>query len=200
MKDILENAVRNSFSYEGYRSLHEKLVNEKRTSGPNQTEALIGFTKLNHSRSKRWEKRYEPAINFTELNPSAPEIWLVIAEPWCGDAAQNIPVINKIAQQMPSVELRMVLRDKNPAIMDAFLTNGARSIPKLIRLERNTLEVLGEWGARPAAAKYLLDEYKSNPEITHDMFSENMARWYVENNGRALEEEFAEMLREPVFA
>jgi hypothetical protein len=100
---------------------------------------------------------------------------------------------------MPDVELRLVLRDKNPDLMDAFLTNGARSIPKLIRIEHSTMEVLDIWGARPDAAKYLLDEYKSNPEITHDMFAENMARWYVENNGQALEEEFAEMLAKPIF-
>ena len=199
MKEIIENALRNSFSYQGYRNLHEKLVHEKRTTGPNQTENLIGFTKLNHSRSNRWEKRYEPIIDFSAFNPDTPEIWLIIAEPWCGDAAQNIPVINKIAERMPHVEVRIVLRDKNLSLMDIFLSNGSRSIPKLIRLERSTLDVLDTWGARPAAAKFLFDEYKSNPEITHDMFAENMARWYVENNGRAIEDEFAEMLEKPVF-
>ena len=199
MKELITNALRNSYSYMGYRNLHQKLVDQKRTSGPNQSESLISFTKLNHSRSKRWEKRYEPSIDFTLLNPDAPELWLIIAEPWCGDAAQNIPVINKIAEQLQDVELRIVLRDENPELMDAFLTNGARSIPKLIRLERDTLQVIDVWGARPAAAKYLLDEYKSNPEITHDMFAESMARWYVENNGQALEEEFAQMMQKPVF-
>ena len=77
----------------------------------------------------------------------------------------------------------------------AIQTASASTSDISIRLERNTLNVLGEWGARPAAAKYLLDEYKSNPEITHDMFAENMARWYVENNGQAIEEEFAAMLQ-----
>jgi len=194
MKNIIENAIRKSFSYQAYRDLHKKLVAEKRTTGDDQSDAHIAFTKLNHSRSNRWEKKYTPSIDFSALNPEEKEIWLVIAEPWCGDAAQNVPAINKIAEQMPNVSLRLVLRDENPALMDQFLTNGGRSIPKLIRLNQNTLEVMDTWGARPKAAAFLLEDYKSNPEISKEMFNENMARWYVENNGAAIEADLAEML------
>ncbi len=194
MKNILTSALKNSFTYSEYRQLFETLVKEQRTTGDSQTEEKIAFTKLNHSRMKRWDKTYKPAFTFGNVNPAEAEIWLVIVEAWCGDAAQNVPVLNKIAEQMQNVELRLVLRDDNPELMDRFLTNGSKSIPKLIRLQKSNLEVLGTWGARPAAAAHLLAEYKANPEITHDMFNENMARWYVADNGKSVEEDMLQLL------
>ncbi len=157
---------------------------------PNQSESLIAFTKLNHARTKRWEKRYQPVINFSEYNPAESEIWLVITETWCGDAAQLIPVINTVSDQMANVEVRFVLRDEYPELMDLFLTNGSRSIPKLIRLRRKDLSVLSTWGARPANAQKLVDEYKTQPD-----FKEILAKWYIKDNGESVEKEFAQMLR-----
>ena len=87
--------------------------------------------------------------------------WLVITESWCGDASPSLPVMNKIAELSSHLELRIVLRDEHPELMDVFLTNGARSIPKLIVLDGNTNDVLGEWGPRsPKATEMVMDEKK----------------------------------------
>ena len=196
MKQIIESALTQSQSYLEYRNFMAELVREGRTSGPNQSEALVNFTKLNHSRMKRWDKTYRSNTNFGDLNPSESEVWLLIVESWCGDAAQITPVINIIAEQMPNVELRLVLRDEHPELMDMFLTNGSRSIPKLIRLKRRNLDVLSTWGARPAATQPILNEYKSNPEITAEMFKETLARWYVQDGGKSVEEDLKLMMIE----
>jgi hypothetical protein len=74
---------------------------------------------------------------------------LVIAEDWCGDASNTVPVVAKFADSVPGLELRIILRDANPEVMDQYLTNGARSIPVVIALDEN-FEELGHWGPRPA--------------------------------------------------
>ena len=74
---------------------------------------------------------------------------LVIAEDWCGDASNTVPVVAKLADSVPGLELRIILRDANPEVMDRYLTNGARSIPVVIALDENFQE-LGHWGPRPS--------------------------------------------------
>ena len=73
---------------------------------------------------------------------------LVIAEDWCGDASNTVPVVAKLADAVPGLELRVILRDANPEVMDRYLTNGSRSIPVVIALDENYQE-LGHWGPRP---------------------------------------------------
>jgi hypothetical protein len=74
---------------------------------------------------------------------------LVIAEDWCGDASNTVPVVAKLADSVPGLELKIILRDANPEVMDRYLTNGARSIPVVIALDENFQE-LGHWGPRPS--------------------------------------------------
>jgi hypothetical protein len=73
---------------------------------------------------------------------------LVIAADWCGDASNTVPVVAKLAEAVPGLELRIIDRDANPEVMDRYLTNGSRSIPIIIALDENFQE-LGHWGPRP---------------------------------------------------
>ncbi|MCQ4503980.1 thioredoxin family protein, partial [Vibrio parahaemolyticus] len=68
--------------------------------------------------------------------------WLVISESWCGDAAHVMPILNKVAELNDAIDYKIVLRDDNEALMDQFLTNGGKSIPKLIMLDSETNTVL----------------------------------------------------------
>ena len=65
-------------------------------------------------------------------------IWLVLSEGWCGDAAQLLPVINKKAELSENIKLKVLLRDENEELMNQFLTNGGKAIPKLIIIEEET--------------------------------------------------------------
>jgi hypothetical protein len=73
---------------------------------------------------------------------------LVLAEDWCGDASSTLPLVAKLVDQRPGLELRIIRRDENPAVMDQYLTNGSRSIPIVIALDQDFRE-LGHWGPRP---------------------------------------------------
>lgn len=192
----MKRYIDNSKTYKEYMELVEGLVRDGKTSGPNQSESLADFTRLNLQRMKRLEKTIEVAEGPKKVFQTNDRqmIWLIITEAWCGDAAQNIPVIEKIAAESDMIETRYILRDENLELIDLFLTNGTRSIPKLISLDRDSLEVLGTWGARPAVAQKLFLDLKDKgiekPEII-----EQIQRWYNDDKGRSLQAEFAELLR-----
>jgi hypothetical protein len=126
-------------------------------------------------------------------NITSPMIWLIITEGWCGDAAQNIPIIEKIAAENPNIQTRYVLRDENLELMDAYLTNNARSIPKLIALDAETWREIGTWGPRPQIAMdYFYEMRAGGMEKTQMM--ENMQRWYLADKNQNIQTEFESLL------
>jgi len=191
MKQYLEKAI----SYAEYRSLIERLAEAGRTTGPNQSDALANFTRLNFKRMERLDKTIEIGNEVGSIMRAnrVQQIWLVITEAWCGDAAQNIPIIEKIAAESGIIQTRFILRDENPELNDRFLTNGARSIPKLIALDAESHEVLWTWGARPKAAQDLfVTSHEQGAEKSAIM--EQLQRWYNEDKGRSIQAEFVGLL------
>lgn len=194
MKKYLEK----SMTYAEYIKLIDDLLLDGKTTGPNQSEAMFGYGKLNRQRMHRLEKT--AAINESLLEKARSlnrrQIWLIITEGWCGDAAQNIPVIEKIAASSNGqIETRYVLRDENLELMDAYLTNNARSIPKLIALDAETLTELGTWGPRPAAAMDLFIELRDRG-LEKPLIMENLQRWYLADKNQTIQQEFEALLNE----
>ena len=193
----MEKYLKKSLSYAEYVKLIDDLLLEGKTTGPNQSYAMFNYGKLNRQRMHRLEKTVtlEPETVFSIRSLDVKWIWLVITEGWCGDAAQNIPIIEKIAAENDGIETRYIIRDENPELMDMYLTNGARSIPKLIALNADTLEVLGTWGPRPEQAQErfygLKEQGVEKPQIM-----EQLQRWYNEDRGRSIQAEFRELTAE----
>lgn len=194
MKEYLEK----SMTFAEYIKLIDDLLLDGRTTGPNQSEAMFNYGKLNRQRMHRLEKT-------VELNESLQEkarglqrrqTWLIITEGWCGDAAQNIPVIEKIAEASEGkIETRYVLRDENLELMDRYLTYNARSIPKLIALDAETLAELGTWGPRPKAAMDLFFEMRERG-LEKPLMMENLQRWYFADKNQTIQTEFENLLGE----
>lgn len=185
-------------TYEQYRTLMDDVLAQHRTTGPDQSEGLVKYTELNRHRMRKWDKILVLNPEFVQLLTAVdkPMIWLVLTEAWCGDAAQNLPAIAKMAEVNPLIQLRLLLRDEHPAVMDAYLTGGSRSIPKLIALEGETLRELGTWGPRPAEAQQLVVDYKHNPNgRTREQFYEQMHAWYAKDQARQVQLEFAQLLQ-----
>ena len=191
MKQYLER----SMSFGLYTALLEHLVEEGKTTGVKQSESLANFTKLNFQRMNRLAK----TITLSDETADAvranvlPQTWLVITEAWCGDAAQNIPIIEKIAAKSDIIETRYILRDENPQLIDRFLTFGARAVPKVIALDRSTNKVIWTWGARPKAAQELFVSLKVKG-VEKATIMEELQRWYNEDKGRSVLNEFSELL------
>ena len=184
-----------SMTYGEYLALLDRLLAEGKTTGTNQSESMVAYGRLNRQRMWRLEKMVELEIE-TVMIAHANErkmIWLIITEGWCGDAAQNIPIIEKIAAESARIETRYILRDENLELMDRFLTGGARSIPKLIALDAETLEVLGSWGSRPAAAQKLFRDLKEQG-MEKPAIMEQLQRWYNDDKSRSIQKEFQVLL------
>jgi len=187
---ITENDIRKSTSFEQYYQLSERLAKEGKTTGENQGEALINYSKLNFARMKRILKTTPISATVTETTDCLTDklTWIVLTESWCGDAAQNIPVFAKIAEANPNITLRILQRDENPELMDQYLTNGGKSIPKLICVDEN-LNELGTWGPRPKFLQNWLYEHKTNPKMSIDELKKEFQIWYTKDNGQTLQQE-----------
>jgi len=193
MKEYLEKAM----TFAEYEKLIDDLLADGKTTGTNQSEAMFGYGKLNRQRMHRLEKTTQlgDGVRNAVKKVTRSMVWLILTEGWCGDAAQNVPVIEKIAAESDKIETRYILRDENLDLMDRFLTGGARSIRKLIALDASTLEVLGSWGARPRAAQKLFAEMKANG-TEKAVILEEMQRWYNADKTESLQNEFTKLVLE----
>jgi len=193
MKEYIEK----SMTFAEYIKLIDDLLLDGKTTGPNQSEAMFNYGKLNRQRMHRLEKTAVVNESLREkVNQiKHKQIWLIITEGWCGDAAQNIPIIEKIAAASDNIETRYVLRDENLELMDAYLTNNARSIPKLIALDAETLSILGTWGPRPRAAMDLFYELKHHA-MEKPLIMENLQRWYIADKNQSIQTEFENLFDE----
>jgi len=152
MKNSVAKALFNSHSYPEYRMLVSDLLHEGKASGNEQSEHLLHVSTLNETRMNRLDKTMkisdENSLKLQLLHKEY--IWLVLAEGWCADAAQLVPVMNKMAELTHKIDLKIVFRDENEDLMNLFLTNKGKAIPKLIIIDKETTEVLNHWGPRPA--------------------------------------------------
>ncbi len=183
--------IEKSMTYAEYLKLIDDLLIDGKTTGTNQSEAMFNYGKLNRQRMHRLEKtvKLNESVIEKARNNERKMIWLIITEGWCGDAAQNIPTIEKIAAGSDLIETRYVLRDENLELIDNYLTNNARSIPKLIALDAENLEVIGTWGPRPQVSMDYFHELKTQglekPEIM-----EKLQRWYLADKENSIQAEF----------
>jgi len=193
---ILEHDLsqRQVYSYAAYRELIDELHADGKTTGTNHSEAMLGYSTMNVTRMKRLDKtaKINPELE-NKVKALPPQKWLVISEAWCGDAAQNLPWINILAELNPHIELSIILRDDNLDVMDDFLTNGGRSIPKVISLNKHQ-EVLFDWGPRPKLMQETYSRMKDEG-LEYTEISKTIHTMYAKDKGQAFQAEFLELLR-----
>lgn len=198
MKHILEKSLQTAQSYTEYKEMVLELLKQGKSTGINQTDDLVHFTKLNNQRMKRLDKQTK--LNEETLS-KAQKInrdftWLVLTESWCGDAAQTLPVINKFAEANEKIDFKVVLRDENEELMNQFLTNGNKAIPKLIVVDNDTKEVVGSWGPRSAKAAKMVIDYKEKHGKIDSKLKTDLQNWYNEDRGVHIEKEMVELIDE----
>jgi hypothetical protein len=182
-------------SYEAYRTLIAALHAQDKTTGDNHAPEMLEYSRLNEHRMDRVEKRFSLSGELKQTLDAleAPVHWLVLSEAWCGDAAQNVPALHQIsAASDGKVKLRILLRDEHPELMEQWLTNGGKSIPKLIQLNAH-FDVCGSWGPRPAEAQRMVNDARTAGE-DYRIYAERVHKWYAQNNSSDLQAEFSELL------
>jgi len=117
---------------------------------------------------------------------------LAILEDWCGDASNTVPVLAKLGDLADCLEMRVIKRDQHPAIMDRYLTNGAKSIPIVIVLD-NGFREMGHWGPRPSELQsWVIDNKDSmSPEDRY----RHVRRWYAKDKGESTLREVLALIR-----
>jgi hypothetical protein len=195
---ITKEIVQKAFTYKQYRDLINSLLLENKTTGSNHSEDYINYTKMNVQRMDRLDKTIEISADVANefLSLNKPLIWLVITEAWCGDAAQICPVIAKLATLSTNIDLKLILRDEHPEIMNQYLTNGGKSIPILVCLDAATLEPLGHWGPRPKKAQEMVLEHKKNPQEPYLEFVKKLQLWYLQDKTHSIQLEITTKLKE----
>jgi len=196
INDIISDSLKKGISYSDYRTLIIDLVEDNSTTGNEKTEALAEYTMLNDRRMQRWDKtvKVSDSVKVKVENFNRKTTWLVITESWCGDAAHIMPVINKVAELNANIDYRIVLRDENDALMNQFLTNGGKAIPKLIMIDNETDEVVNTFGPRPTVATELVNTYKAEHGKLTPEFKEDLQRWYNKDKGQSTIEDLVSLL------
>lgn len=197
MIQSIARALFNSYSYLEYRKLVTDLLREGKSTGDVQSEDLTHYSSLNETRMNRLEK----TIKITDENSSKLKtlqnefVWLVISEGWCGDAAQLLPIFDKMVQAADGkIEMRIVLRDENVDLMDHFLTNKGRAIPKLIVIDKESSGALAHWGPRPKGATELIANYKKEHGVLDETIKTELQLWYLHDKGNTTQAEIIDMM------
>lgn len=188
-KKIIDHAL----SYKQYRQHVDELVKMGKTTGNSQSDSYLEFTKLNVQRMNRLDK----TIQISEPHQhdlkqiKHKQIWLLIGDAWCGDCAQIIPILSKMANiHANQIELKIISRDEFPELIKTYQTNGTNSIPKLLVLDASNLKVINTWGPRPKPAIDILLHWKANQAtMSKEEFEKELHHWYAKDKGQHIIEE-----------
>jgi len=195
IKKNIEEGLKKAISYTSYRKLISDLIASGKSSGQIQSEDLLNYSKLNDRRMTRLDKTIqlsqETLLGLKKIDK--PITWLVLTEGWCGDAAQTLPVISKIANESDLITLKIIFRDEHEELMNQFLTNGGKSIPKLLVLNSEN-KVLNTWGPRPNIATKMVQDYKNKYGQLDAAFKQQLQVWYNKDKGANIQEDMLGLL------
>jgi hypothetical protein len=192
---LIKNSLLKGITYSDYRNKIKNLLSKGLSTGIEQSEALFDYSLLNDKRMDRLDKTLkvsEDTLNsLNQLNENF--TFLVIAEGWCGDAAQIVPILNKIAESSSHIDLKIVLRNENEELMNQFLTNGSKSIPKTLIIDKNN-KVINSWGPRPSIATRMVMDYKEKTGVLDAEFKKDLQIWYNKDKGNNTQKDLIELL------
>ncbi|WP_103030479.1 thioredoxin family protein [Salinibacter altiplanensis] len=166
-----EGRLHDGLHYEDYREAWSQQLDTPLAddAGPEERRQRH-YLKYNWDRQAQVHASYAPSEGLRAAVEAIeePQLWTVLTEPWCGDSAFLLPVIAEAAGLSDQVSLRILPRDENLDIMDEYLTDGSRSIPKLVVFSTDGGELF-TWGPRPDAAarrfETLAEQYDDKMEL-----------------------------------
>lgn len=179
---------------QAYLSQFEQILKNTNPSEPYNDPGFLEYTKLNFSRTKRWLKTgklNQEAITAIKTISTA-QTWVIITEPWCGDAAHSVPFIEMLARENPLIKTVYELRDSEPFRINDYLTNGSKSIPKLIIKDEDGND-LGIWGPRPEECQAFFQKFVDD-KADMDKMKEALQIWYNEDKGKGIQQELTQLI------
>lgn len=181
-------------NWEEYLEKFDAILSGDNTNDPYNKDTYINYTKLNYSRVKRWTKTAIISDETSNVLTNLPsrQKWVLITEPWCGDTANTVPIINLMAQVGTEIDFEIHLRDTEPFLIDSYLTNGGRSIPMLIIRDENDNDLF-TWGPRPIEAQKLVMQNKEL-DLSADEKNTMLQNWYRNDKGDSTQKEIIALI------
>jgi hypothetical protein len=181
-------------NFQEYLTLFDTILSSQSPQSPYDKPAYINYVKLNLSRMSRWTKNLELEPDLVDaLNDvEEPQHWIIITEPWCGDAAHSVPFLVAIAEKSPKITYEIQLRDSEPYLINDYLTNGGKSIPKLVARDQDGNELF-TWGPRPSASQDIFNKMKSEGAI-YDEITLKLQAWYNADKGQSVQQELLDLV------
>lgn len=177
-------------TFQDYQELFEDILVGNISSAPYDDMHFVEYTKLNQSRQNRWLKKgtIDEKLKNVIATINTKQHWILITEPWCGDASHSVPFIAMLANLNQNIKLEIELRDSENSEIDNYLTNGSKSIPILIVRDADGKDIF-RWGPRPAKCQKVFDDLKSK-EIAFEELKKGLQEWYNHDRGMSLQQEF----------
>ncbi len=181
------NLIGEALTYSEYRREINRIM--QHNSKPDSYGKYANYTKDHIAAMDRLDKTVTVSPLLKEaLKHAPPTTWLVLTEGWCGDAAFSTPLLAKMEDIVPdNIKMRFLLRDEHMDIMENYLTDGGRSIPKVIVLSEDLRE-LATWGPRPEGLHALMHLWKSEGLGIRELVPK-VQEWYDIDETKALQDE-----------
>lgn len=185
-------------TYTAYTEAWEEKLNRSMAELSSDERRYLHYVRYNWERAAAVEQAYTASAELKEVMAaiSSPQLWMVLTDDWCGDSAFSLPIIARAASLSDQVTLRILRRDDNLDIMDQYLTNGSRSIPKLVAFSEDG-EELFQWGPRPADAAALREKLIAEGAEGKDVV-EQLIGWYEDGGYEDVEEELISCVKATV--
>lgn len=184
-------------TFQEYRDYFQSIINtpfdEQRA--PYNNVDYINYTRLNWSRMNRWLKtgKLSGELKNAVHDIHTPQRWIVITEPWCGDAAHSVPFIELASAENPLIAVSYELRDSEPFRINDYLTLGGKSIPKLV-IQDAAGNDLGSWGPRPKDSQNLYARLIAE-KAEFEKIKTEIQHWYNTNKGEDLQNELTALVK-----
>ena len=182
-------------NFQEYLHYFETILSQEAPAAPYDNPDYFNYTRLNWSRMNRWLKTAELSADVKQAvqEIKEPQHWIVITEPWCGDAAHVVPFLQLIALQSPLITVDYELRDAEPFRISSYLTNGGKSIPKLIIRNAQGAD-MAVWGPRPAKCQEVYTSLNAQ-KADFETLKTALQNWYNADKGQEIQRELAQLLR-----
>lgn len=190
---VPKQVIKTGLSYAAYfQSLQNRVVQASQPQNKEE-ELYLKYYLLGFKRMKRLNKKAQITSNTRKIlsQIKTKQTWLVISEGWCGDAAQSLPYLNKMSSLNDNINLTIIYRDEN-AVIENYLTNGGKSIPKLIAFDEQYNELF-TWGPRP---KHIQDSFlrMKKDNMPNTDITKSLQLLYNEDSGSAIQKEICKLL------
>lgn len=199
MQAITPQILEQALSFDAYLQLTKDIVEEKiPRAGLYQADNTFRYTRSNLERMRKVLDQTVLSQKLYNLLSDLEEewVWLVLSEPWCGDASWGTPALYIIASATDKIDFRVLLRDQYPEIMKAYQTEGSDSIPKLICLRKRDLKELGSWGPRPKVLQQIVLEGLNKPDFNYRDSVRAIHAWYEQDMAKSIQNELVDLIKE----